>query len=83
MLLSFSSAPGEPDNVDLKVISATQLNLTWKSPRDPNGVIIGYRVIWKMVRNDNNIHRVGNSTIQVIHDGDAVMFSIVKLGKGL
>ena len=81
--MSFSSAPGEPDDVDLKVISATQLNLTWKSPRDPNGVIIGYRVIWEMVRDDNDMHRVGSSTIQVINDGDVVMFSIVELGKGL
>ena len=75
-------APGKPDNVDLTVISATQLNLTWTSPSDPNGVIIGYRVMWKMVRDDNNmLIEASDSKTQVINNENAELFSIVSLGE--
>ena len=75
-------APGEPGSVNLTVISATQLNLTWVSPSDPNGVIIGYRIIWKIVKDDNNIFvNDSNSKTEIINNGRAVSFSIVKLGK--
>ena len=75
-------APGEPGSVDLTVISAAQLNLTWASPSDPNGVIIGYRVIWKIVRDDNNmLIEASDSKTQVINNENAELFSIVNLGE--
>lgn len=82
--MSFFSllAPGKPDNVSLVPVSATQLNLTWESPSDPNGIITGYRVIWKMVRDDNNMLIKGSdSKTQVINNKDAEFFPIMNLGK--
>lgn len=75
-------APGEPGSVKLAVISSTQLNLTWASPSDPNGVITGYRVIWRMVRDNNDVFvNDSSSRTEIINNGDAVLFAIVNLGK--
>ena len=75
-------APGEPGSVDLTVVSATQLNLAWVSPTDPNGVITGYRVIWIIVRDNNDIFvNDSDSKTEIINNTDAVLFPIVNLGK--
>ncbi|XP_028413448.1 tyrosine-protein phosphatase Lar-like isoform X5 [Dendronephthya gigantea] len=71
------SLPGEPGSVQLIPVSATVLNLTWKSPSDPNGIIIGYRVIWEMIEDDNkNTHVPRNSRVKVINNGSAVSYPI-------
>ena len=80
----FSSiAPGEPGSVELTVISATQLNLSWASPSDPNGIITGYRVIWRMVKDvdDNPVNDNDSAKTKIISNGDAVFFLIEDLGK--
>ena len=45
-------APGVPENVQLVSISHSQLRLSWQPPSNPNGIITGYSVTWKMVSND-------------------------------
>ena len=45
-------APGRPRNVQVLPISFSQLRATWQSPLDPNGVIIGYKITWRMVTDD-------------------------------
>ncbi|XP_028413457.1 titin-like isoform X1 [Dendronephthya gigantea] len=73
------SLPGEPGNVQLIPVSATVLNLTWESPSDPNGIIIGYRVIWEMIEDDKNMSVPQNSRVRIINDGTAVSYQIKKL----
>ena len=49
-----------PGNVQLRQPqSHTQLNLTFEPPSDPNGVITGYLVTWKKVKNDTNDSDIG------------------------
>ena len=33
----------------------SKLNVTWKPPSDPNGIITGYYITWKMTEDDNNM----------------------------
>ena len=53
-MVFFVLVPGVPDNVQLMQSSATQLSLTWARPLDPNGVISGYFVTWKKIKDDKN-----------------------------
>ncbi|CAB4034804.1 Transposon Ty3-G Gag-Pol poly, partial [Paramuricea clavata] len=74
------STPGKPGNVQLERISSTELYLTWTSPSDPNGVIIGYRIVWSILRDDKNMS-VSNSVskTEIINNGNAASFRIDKL----
>ncbi|CAB4035820.1 phosphatidylinositol phosphatase PTPRQ [Paramuricea clavata] len=75
------STPGKPGNVQLERISSTELDLTWTSPSDPNGVITGYRIVWSILRDDKNMS-VSNSVskTEIIHNASTVSFRIEKLG---
>ena len=78
-------SPIEPNvavNVELKPASPFKLNLTWESPSDPNGVITGYRITWRITTDDKDM-RVNNSDTktEVINKGDAVSFLIDALSK--
>ncbi|CAB4016473.1 phosphatidylinositol phosphatase PTPRQ, partial [Paramuricea clavata] len=77
---SFNRTPGKPGNVQLERISSTELYLTWTSPSDPNGVIIGYRIVWSILRDDKNMS-VPNSVskTEIINNGSTVSFGIDKL----
>ena len=71
-----------PGSVQLEPISSTELDLTWTSPADPNGVIIGYRIVWSIVRDDKNMSVTDSvSKIEIINNGSAVSFRIDTLGK--
>ena len=46
--------PSVPDNVNVIAQSSTMLQVTWFPPLDPNGVITGYNITWKLIKDDNN-----------------------------
>ncbi|XP_046841964.1 titin-like isoform X3 [Xenia sp. Carnegie-2017] len=46
--------PSVPDNVNVIAPSSTMLQVTWFPPLDPNGVITGYNITWKLIEDDNN-----------------------------
>lgn len=50
---SYISAPGPPADVRCGSLAKKSLNVTWSMPDDPNGVIRGYNVSWKKIRNKN------------------------------
>ncbi|XP_046863649.1 phosphatidylinositol phosphatase PTPRQ-like isoform X3 [Xenia sp. Carnegie-2017] len=52
--LTDEDTPGAPVNVTLQRSSSSVLNLTWETPRDPNGIIRGYYILWCKVINDKN-----------------------------
>ena len=69
-------------NVSLVAASPTKLNLTWESPSDPNGVIMGYRITWRITMNDKDMRVNNNDTkTKIINKGGAVSFQIDALGK--
>ena len=45
-------APSAPTNVKVVAVSSSRLDITWQPPSDPNGVITGYNITWRMTRND-------------------------------
>ena len=47
-------APSGPTSVEVIVVSSSQLNITWQPPSEPNGVIIGYDITWRMTKNDSD-----------------------------
>ncbi|XP_014666260.1 PREDICTED: protein sidekick-like isoform X2 [Priapulus caudatus] len=47
--------PGKPALVRFTDIAMTSLNLSWSSPRKPNGVITGYKVIYRTANSDEGI----------------------------
>ena len=46
--------PGAPTNVNLEVVSSTQLRLSWDTPSEKNGIISDYYIKWRIVRNDTD-----------------------------
>ena len=58
-LYFLSLVPSAPANVKVIAISSTQLSVTWRPPSDPNGVITGYHLTWRMVKDDLNQSRDG------------------------
>ena len=60
--------------------SATALDITWKSPSDPNGIITGYRVIWEMIKDDRNNSVSQDSGLKIINNGTAESYQIENLG---
>ena len=61
-------------------ISYSQLNLTWSPPKNPNGIIIGYKVTWRMVSNDKLMSVFGNLNISN-RSPEARSYLIEYLGK--
>jgi hypothetical protein len=43
------SAPGPVENISVSVLSPTQLNVTWKEPSQPNGIIFLYFVNYSKI----------------------------------
>ena len=75
----FSSlVPGVPKDVVLTSSSPNQLDLTWETPSEKNGVITGYYITWRIVRNDTN-HTVngGRKTKKV----NTTSYKISELGQ--
>ena len=52
--MSIFKVSGKAFIANLVNISASELNVTWNEPRDPNGEINGYHLSWTMKRNDRN-----------------------------
>ena len=78
--LDFHIEPGKPESFQLIPISATVLSLSWDSPSDPNGVITGYRISWKMIEDDRNMFVTEGSRVNIIKNGNAESFQIHDLG---
>ena len=76
----FSLAPGPAENVELSRISFSQLNLTWQAPGNPNGIITGYRVTWKIISNDK-LQSVNGSLNQTSLPQEETFYVINYLGK--
>jgi hypothetical protein len=76
-------APSAP--TDVKVIAAfsSQLNITWKPPLDPNGVITGYDITWRMTETDLDTQPENNAfnRIPSLLNASARNYSIDNLGK--
>ena len=72
--------PGPPVILELTNISFSQLNVTWMRPDNPNGVIKGYYVTWRMVTNDLNEAVKGTLNGTVINSEKVTFFVINNLG---
>ncbi len=72
--------PGVPSNVTLSSISSSQFNLTWQKPMDPNGIILGYVVKWKMVLNDRG-EKVEGNLKQKTSEANVTRFVLQDLGE--
>ena len=74
--------PGVPESVSLISISFSGLRLSWKPPKDTNGVISGYYITWRIVRNDTN-HTVDGKLITTTVNENTMSYNISGLGKCL
>ena len=80
LFVHFHLVPSEPRDVSLEVISHTQLRLSWNTPSDKNGLISGYYIRWKILRNDTN-HTVSGQFDTATVDENMKIFDIEDLGK--
>ena len=46
--------PTEPLNLRASNVSSQQLNVSWSEPERRNGILAGYTVYYKLLRNDKN-----------------------------
>ena len=44
--LIFITVPGPPTSVYFPHVNETSVRLAWLQPSEPNGIIVGYRVMW-------------------------------------
>ena len=72
--------PGVPENVSLIPVSSSQLRLSWKAPSNKNGVISGYYITWRIVRNDTN-HTVDGKLRTMKVSSNTTSYYISELGK--
>ena len=58
MILLFSVPSGPPRNVKVDSVTSTSFTLTWDPPLEPNGIILGYDVMYYECdeTNKKNIH---------------------------
>jgi hypothetical protein len=76
-------APSAPTDVKVIAASSSQLNITWKPPLDPNGVITGYDITWRMTETDLDTQPENNAfnRIPSLLNASARNYSIDNLGK--
>lgn len=74
--------PDVPENVALVPISSTQLHLSWKTPLNKNGLISGYYITWRIVRNDTNHTVDGNLNTKIVNESTK-SYNVPNLGKYL
>lgn len=76
-------APSAPTDVKVIAVSSSQLSITWKPPLDPNGVITGYDITWRMTETDLNTKPENNAfnRIPSLLNASARNYSIDNLGK--
>ena len=57
---------GPPEKVTLVNVTSTSMNVTWTPVKveDRNGIIKGYKVIYRALPNGNNVTKVVNITIE-------------------
>ena len=50
----YSLVPTEPLNLRASNVTSQQLNVSWSEPERRNGILIGYTVYYKLLRDDKN-----------------------------
>ena len=76
----FFLVSGVPRNVDLLPFSHNELRLSWNPPFEKNGVISGYFITWRIVRNATN-HMIKGALENTTTDLNEKFFEISNLGK--
>ena len=55
----FPLVPTEPLNLRASNVSSQQLNVSWSEPEWRNGILTGYTVYYKLLRDDKNENVLG------------------------
>ena len=55
----FPLVPTEPLNLRASNVSSKQLNVSWSEPERRNGILTGYTVYYKLLRDDKNENFLG------------------------
>ena len=55
----FPLVPNEPLNLRASNVSSQQLNVSWSEPERRNGILTGYTVYYKLLRDDKNKNVLG------------------------
>ena len=46
--------PGAPDMVIGKALNDKSISLSWKEPQQPNGIIVGYQILYYSYKEDKD-----------------------------
>ena len=93
MLLSYLVVPGPVSNLTFTVSSSTVVKVLWEEPKNPNGMIVRYSVIYKVIDGNRSwsistsrskvaiLHRLGqyHSHMTKLHYLNSSLYSLVYL----
>ena len=57
----FPLVPTEPLNLRASNVTSQQLNVSWSEPERRNGILTGYTVYYKLLRDDKNENVLGTT----------------------
>ena len=82
LYLILSVVPGPVSNLTFTVSSSTEVKVLWEEPKNPNGIIVRYSVIYKVIDGMRSIHSTTKSkmvTLQHLGQYNADFSTLCKL----
>ena len=80
VLLFYNLGPTKPLAVNAVNVSSTELNVTWTVPKRRNGILTGYTIYYRLVKNGKNENVADNSST-VSKNTTQTSFNLSGLGK--